>query len=163
MIFEHISHQLPVESFKTQKQTPRLKPIGFWLSRPGEWSTFVGDTSPPFKCRMQIPEEVICSFPWSSPIQPTNRIIQVDISKSLELSLFIERYQFPGYSYEIDWRKVQDDYIGIYFTGLSRLPSNYYQEYNNSDGCWILSIDVDSICVWDKHVLNVSRKTWILN
>ena len=71
------------------------------------------------------------------------------MSNEDQLSSFIERYRYDGYKYEIDWRNVQHEFGGVYFYNIENMNSSYNIRYN-TDGCWILSIDVDSMCIWNK-------------
>ena len=99
------------------------------------------------------------SYPWQ-PIDCTPNVIHVDMSNDVQLANFIGRYRAEGYQYEIDWGKVQIDYNGIYFSNIDRMPTSHMRTYNNSDGCWILSLDVDSVCIWDSTFLADLTPCW---
>lgn len=171
MLWEHIS-QKKVGRFVTVDQTPRMKPRGLWLSEPGQWARFSRDESALWTCVVEISDGRVCQHPWhvaegggkdgddekgkekergkdNEKENRTRSIAHVDMSSVRQLTDFIARYRADGYRFEVDWAKVQGDFAGVYFSHVDKMPSWYFRAYNNSDGCWILSLDVDSVCIWD--------------
>jgi len=155
MNLEHISASC-IRSFYDVNQEPRLKPSGLWLSSPGAWASWSKDASASWVCTMEIAYNMFCEHPWASG--DGHRIIRVDMSSQDQLYSFIERYHYEGYEYEVDWRKVQREFGGVYFYNIGKMPSSYNVQFHD-DGCWILSIDVDSVCIWNKRSLGATHWT----
>jgi hypothetical protein len=105
--------------------------------------------------------------PWSITQSP-GPIIQLDLSCEKQLDDFIERYRYiipdsEKTKHEVDWRKVQQEFGGIFFINAEvyELPKPIYKKYSK-DGYWILSIDVDSFCIWNKEYLDSLDTRWSL-
>ena len=74
------------------------------------------------------------------------------MSDETKLLSFIESYKYAESEYSVDWIKVSENYDGIFFTNVDMVPY-YFQKYNHYDGCWINSINVDSLCIWNPVAL----------
>ena len=83
------------------------------------------------------------------------------MSNHNQLAEFIARYNYSGYDNEIDWRRVSDEFGGVHFYKADdgTLPRSYYTKYNESDGCWVLSLDVDSVCIWNAQCMGPTSWT----
>ena len=137
MELTHVSHW-KTDIFQNITQEAHGKPQGLWWSYPEDWIKFAQP-----------------SYKWIAHTTVTykSNFIFIDMSKEVSLNSFIALYKLNGLDNEIDWPKVQINYSGIFFQNVDKMPKHYWQKYNKSDGCWILSIDVDSLCVWKPSAL----------
>ena len=171
MILEHLS-DYGVRQFRdveVEEQRSRSKPVGVWFASPGDWASWIRTTGPEWFCTTEIADRMICTHPWSSDgtggtdSTRSTRIIELDMSCEDQLDGFIERFRCDGFGrHEVDWRKVQVEFGGVYFRNadVRGMPPHYGRKFGGSDGCWVLSIDVDSVCVWNTRSLGPLRWTW---
>jgi hypothetical protein len=163
IVLEHMSEGVVSELRYEQQSSEMLKPQGLWLSYPGKWAEFNGlysslETngmySKDWVGQMRLDPKQIDRLPWSE--HGADRVALLDLSDRGELEAFITKFKREGYSYQVDWSRVSRCYGGIFIIGaaeLYRTKPAYYKEFNHSDGCWILSIDVDSACLWDPRAM----------
>jgi hypothetical protein len=154
MILEHRS-QSRIRRFRDVEQTPKGKPSGLWFSSPGVWRSWAQDESAAWEMTMEIADDdAFSEYPWIANGTDARqiKILKVDMSSQDQLDRFIDRYKFIGCEYQIDWPKVRLEFGGVYFHNVQSMPSSYYVKFNQ-DGCWILSIDIDSVCIWNKQAL----------
>lgn len=152
MEFEHISDNAIADLYSVN-QTSRLKPHGLWFSYPGKWTTF-SQCSGSWTYTLSLAVNMFHTYPWClQSAQPNKNIIKLDVANRIELDTFIGKYRCADRMFEIDWRRVQYDYGGVFFCNVNNIQPSYYHEFNQSDGCWIISLDVDSLCVWDAGLL----------
>lgn len=129
----------------------RGKPVGIWFTQNKQWYEWCKSTHK-FKYTAFLELEHDLEF---------YNILYVDISDENELLSFINKYKKEGSCYNVDWNKVSKEYDGIFIDKVKNIPSSYYQKYNNIDGTWIISLDVDSLCIW-KWDENKSHKLYTM-
>lgn len=145
--FEHISYVLPSKLYDVPQKSGS-KPKGLWFSYPGHWARFSQHS---FKWigSLQISDDALAKYPWHDS-RSTGKICCIDMSKPAELYEFISRYKADGYDYEVAWAQVASDYGGVFFKNVeSPMPTEYIQFNYSHDGCWIISLDVSCVCLWD--------------
>ena len=112
------------------------KPNGIWFSQDNQWNK-MHDYSYKYTMHLELKNDL-----------SIYNILHVDMSNHEELLSFIRKYKQCGYNFRVDWNKVANKYDGIFMDKVKGIPSSYYKLYNSVDGCWILSLDVDSLCIW---------------
>lgn len=169
IVLEHMSVGEVKELRCVQQISESLKPQGLWLSRPGKWAEFCGVTTGPrilnysrdmvgWFGQMRLDPQQIERRPWKE--HGADRVAQLDLSDRGELEAFIMEFRADGYRYQVDWSRVSSCYGGVLIIGASSLYDRqpvYLEEFNQRDGCWILSIDVDSACLWDTRAM----RSWL--
>lgn len=126
------------------------KPAGLWMSCNGEegWESW---------CREQDFDVHGLRYKYSVTLNENANIVQITSLKklhefTLKYHLKNKRYQSEVYPYFkeagacltyrcIDWKKVSEDYQGIY---LETYGCNYWLKYS-----WIYGWDCISACIWD--------------
>ena len=133
-IFKHVS-KIYIDDINTTKQYKNSgKPKGLWFSFPYVWTSWNNISN----CK-------IYNFEVNS-----NKIYNLKIDNYEKLLEFVLKYRIDINSWNVDWEKIENDYNGIWFSGVSNvhsLPKNVPRDYN---GSWIFSIDIDSGCLWNK-------------
>jgi hypothetical protein len=163
MQLEHLS-QCQVQTLHVVRQpTWARKPIGFWSSQ-GQWEQLEsisneadGYVMYTWKCVMQIAASDICSFPWK--LEGGNGLIRVDMSDEDQLDTFINRFRAKDKARDVDWARVQEVFAGVIFTNVAFMPKHVWRRHNDSDGCWAISLTVDSVCIWDPNVIKSHKWT----
>jgi hypothetical protein len=157
IVLEHMSVEPIRELRYVQQRSAYSKPLGLWLSYPGEWVAWCGALRSDYWFgHMRLDPQQIERKPWSQT--GAHRVALLDLSDRAELTQFISKFKAEGYRYRVDWSHVSQCFGGVFIIGTSKLDQ-YYGELNNSDGCWILSIDVDSACLWDPQVMSAWLNT----
>ena len=145
--FEHLSCAR-VGVFHAVEQRAGGKPDGVWWARPGEWARFQRPAHS-WVATTEVDERWLCDHGGVA----APRLLRLDMGDEQALCRFINRYRAASRERDVDWGRVQVDSDGILFENAGRLPAHYSTKYNHADGCWVLSVDVDSLCVWDPAAL----------
>lgn len=124
-----------IDNRHADKDMNRSKPNCIWFSQNNQWNEWVGGI---YKYTMKLELEDDLSL---------YNILYLDMSNHEELLSFINKYKKNGYNFNVDWNKVAKEYDGIFMDNVKKMPSTYYKLYR-TDGNWILSLDVDSLCIW---------------
>ena len=162
MRLEHLS-QRRVE-FVPVQQTPGGKPVGLWSSQ-GQWELLQsihneanGTLMYDWKCVLRVDSGKICGFPWVAPEEAApHNLIRVDMSDEAQLDAFVARFRADGKARDVDWARVQGAFAGAVFANVESMPGRLWRRYNDPDGCWAISLTVDSACVWDPSVIASRR------
>ncbi len=157
--WEHMSDAPVLELRDVQQDSSSLKPQGLWLSKPGQssWAWFNGIRHARSRAErwfgtMVLTSDGIEGFPWNK--HGITKIVRLDVSNRIQIDAFIARYHAQGSNHNIDWLGVSHDYGGIMFDGTQRIDPETVRCFNHRDGCWVLSMDVDSVCIWDRQAMN---------
>jgi len=152
--FQHVSKKY-IDDIMTIKQYKNSgKPEGLWFTFENVW------------------------LKWSNTLNCKIYNFEVDLDKIYNLKVddyeklleFVIKYRIDINSWNVDWEKIEKDYNGIWFSGVSNvysLPKNVPRDHN---GSWIFSIDIDSGCLWNNYSLvyqNLSTRSqkskWFCN
>ena len=145
--------EFEIENIK-YKQQIRRKPDGIWLSNENSknsWSKFtsLSDEIRRAKC-----------YKYYSEFKIRKNAKICIITNNEQIKEFTAKYGVNVESElicEIDWRKVSEDYDGIYVE-----PHNivgYYEGgWPNPKIYWLHCWDVDSACIWNLNVLEKVKK-----
>lgn len=173
MQLEHLSLRRVQTLHVVQQPTWATKPIGLWSSQ-GQWERLEsisneadGNVMYTWKCVLQIATSDICSFPWLATLgcnpngdaRPIGGLIRVDMSDEDELDALIHRFRAKDKARDVDWAKVQEVFAGVIFTNVESMPKHVWRRHNDGDGCWAISLTVDSVCIWDPSVIRGRRWT----
>lgn len=160
VVMEHMSDGPVGELHDVQQYAHRRKPDGLWLSMPGKtsWAWFNEIRSEDSRSEhwfgiMEFHRTRIDVFPWSNV--GLEKIVCLDLSDRSQIDAFIARYQMVGTTNCVDWCKVAREFGGVWFVGTDRIDTKTRREFDQSDGCWVISIDVDSACLWARQAMNV--------
>lgn len=177
VVLEHMSVREVKELRCVQQSSESSKPQGLWMSYPGKWAEFCGvktgpriynyaqDTAAFWYGQMRLDPQQIVRRPWTE--HGGDRVAQLDLKDRGELEAFIMafRAEAEGYHYQVDWSRVSSCYGGVLMIGASSLYDRqpaYMKEFNQRDGCWIISMDVDSACLWDTQAMRPwLTQTWL--
>ena len=154
LTFEHRSNRKPPAQLVDKVQFEGGKPRGLWMSYVGKWAEWTKDPHKWMGC-MNVPEQQIHYYPWGANIPP-NAVIGLEINNYVQLDAFINKYRLIGSTYNINWITVAQDYKGVLFYNTKDVCAVYKDMpfSKQSDGCWILSIDVDSLCLWSTDAMH---------
>lgn len=147
--FEHASKAPVTELYDVSQEASYMKPDGLWLSLPNAWASFnnIPRDSNTWFYTMAIQNSTFEPFPWTN--KGACRIVQLDLSDRTHIDAFIDRYRRDGMQKDVNWCKVANDYGGVSFVGCNGIEKQTSRDFNQRDGCWVLSIDVDSVCLWN--------------
>lgn len=149
---EHLSTFGPVGRFAAVPQPARGKPYGTWWSRPRQWLEWARYTDY-WATRASLPPSRAARSPWRAG---SDKIAVVDMANVAEVREFVRRYPAPGTQRSVDWSAVQRDFAGVFFDRVSESMGALPPAFAGEDGGWALSIDVDSVCVWNPEALGVA-------
>lgn len=136
----------PIYNIFNIKQSDSGKPSGLWFAQDDSWENFNSSSGfYYYKYALSINSSFI-------------RIKKINVSSQEALQKFVKMYGYNDGSIRIKWSMVEKDFDGIIFFNTNQLPFQYYSQFNNESDSWILSLDVDSFCIWNaKYNVKLSR------
>ena len=146
MPWYHLSKTLIIELYETncQKQIKnKMKPSGFWLSKNSEWEEWLNEN---------FESSSTWGYNYKYKITLRKNINILKISTFEDLEIFNEKYGIiyknTGHYFSADWKKVCDEYDGIFFENYEKIREYLWKNDLTDIYTWYLSLDVTSACIF---------------
>lgn len=128
-------------------QYSTVKPFGLWLSKNTEWLEWM---------KSEMPEWIDdVKYIYKISLKKNSNILK--ISNKKQLDIFNEKYKDKNNEKFINWKKVCQDYDGVFFDNYNdikmKLLSTTYTDENKfkyvlNKYYWYFMIDVSSMCIF---------------